>query len=71
MTDILASIYYCIWADVVVGLTELRKKYLAVKKKKKKNIYVVNISSIERVFNLESNRKNLYQRSKLLILFFF
>lgn len=36
MTDILASIYYCIWADVVVGLTELRKKYLAVKKKKKK-----------------------------------
>jgi hypothetical protein len=71
VTDILASIYYCIWADVVVGLIELRKKYLAVKKKKKKNIYVVNISSIERVFNLESNRKNLYQRSKLLILFFF
>ena len=63
VTDKLARIYYCIWADVVVGLTELRKKkkYLAVTN----YIYVVNMSSIERVFNLESNRKKLYQRSKL------
>ena len=68
VTDKLASIYYCIWADVVVGLTELRKK---VPCSEKNNIYVVNISSIERVFNLESNRKNLYQRSKLLTFFFF
>jgi len=26
VTDKLARIYFCIWADVVVGLTELRKK---------------------------------------------
>jgi len=36
VTDKLASLENCLWAGVVVGLTELRKKYLT----EKKNIYI-------------------------------
>jgi hypothetical protein len=55
VTDKLARVYYCIWADVVVGLTELRKKVPLLKN----YIYVVYISSIERVLNMESNPKKI------------